>query len=62
MSIAPRNYPSLCSFPPLPRTTPSKQNPCLTFPCSYYFFELLILGLSSLYLQYPVEKTINFRC
>ncbi|XP_010276393.1 PREDICTED: uncharacterized protein LOC104611152 [Nelumbo nucifera] len=37
MSIAPRSYPSLCSSPPLPRTVPSKQNPCLTFPSSYYF-------------------------
>ncbi|KAF8395984.1 hypothetical protein HHK36_017595 [Tetracentron sinense] len=27
MSIAPSSYPSLCSSPPLPRITPTKQNP-----------------------------------
>ncbi|PIA54008.1 hypothetical protein AQUCO_00900529v1 [Aquilegia coerulea] len=35
MSIAPSSYTSLCSSPPLPRTTPTKQNVCLSFPLKH---------------------------
>ncbi|OVA00853.1 PDZ domain [Macleaya cordata] len=39
MSMASSNYPSLCSAPPLPRTTtitPTKQNPSLSFPLKHH--------------------------
>ncbi|KAF6139347.1 hypothetical protein GIB67_021557 [Kingdonia uniflora] len=46
MSIAQTSYPSLCSSPPLPKTTPTKQNQSLSFPLrqnvykNHSFFDL----------------------